>query len=191
MKEELTLSVAIDQLRSGNQDAFTHIYHLFFTKFRNYFHFYTARHDIAEELTHDIFLKLWVFHEKLPPGVDIESYLFIMARNCLYNHLKRKRKEYTVHQTVMAREPIVTDPAVQQAYQQTLEEYHACLNELDEEHRTIFLLSREEGLTNQQIAEQLGISYKMVRRKMETILKMMRSQLQPLSFIILTLLILA
>lgn len=187
----MTLEEAIEQLRCGNQAGFTHIYHLFFSKFRNYFHYYTGRYDIAEELTHDVFLKLWLFHDQLPLQLNIESYLFMMARNNLFNHLKRQRKEVSVHQQVIDKQPVAVDPLLQQVYRQTMEEYRQCLDQLDPDHKTIFLLSREEGLTYQQIAMQLGISAKMVKRKMEHTLKLLRNQLQPLCFIVLALLILA
>lgn len=96
-----------------------------------------------------------------------------------------------MHQMVVEKQPVDIDPAIQQLYRQTLNEYQECLNSLDADHRKIFLLSREEGLTYQEIAMQLGISAKMVKRKMEYTLKRMRSQLQPASFATLALLILA
>ena len=187
----MTLDEAIILLRQGNQDGFTYVYRLFFSKFRNYFHYYTRRFDISEELAHDVFLKLWVHRDKLPDSLNIESYLFMMARNSLFNHLKRQKKEATVHQLVTEKTPVTIDPGLQQVYQQALDEYHEWLNNLDADHKQIFLLSREEGLTYQQIAAALGISAKMVKRKMEHTLKVMRNQLQPLSLVIVSLLILA
>ncbi len=166
----MTLEQAIKALRSGDQAAFTHIYNLYFSKFRNYFYSYLSRYDLAEELTHDIFLKLWSFRQHLPEELDLESYLFLMARNCLYNFLKRKRKEAGVHARVRDREVIALDPSLQQDYQAAYKEYRYCLEQLDPQQKEIFLLSREEGLTYNEIAAQLGISARVVKRKMENAL---------------------
>lgn len=187
----MTLDEAIQELRGGNQDAFTHIYRLFFSKFRNYFHHYTGRYDIAEELANDVFLKLWLYHSQLPDIQNMESYLFIMSRNELFNHLKKQKKEAMVYQRVTDKQEVVLDPAVQEVYKQAMNEYQLCLNQLDAEHKKIFLLSREEGLTYAQIATYMGMSVKMVKRRMEHTLRLMRTQMQPLCLIALHLLILA
>src|ERR1700743_2755595 len=126
----MTLEQATKALRSGDQAAFTHIYHLYFSKFRNYFYSYLLRYDLAEELTHDIFLKLWSFRQHLPEELDVESYLFLMARNRLYNYLKRKRKEAGVHAKFGQEEAIVLEPLLQQDYQAAYKEYRYCLEQL-------------------------------------------------------------
>lgn len=191
MKKGITLDEAIYLLRSGDQTGFTHIYHLFFSKFRNYFHHYTGRYDISEELAHDVFLKLWIYHKSLPEILNIESYLFVMSRNVLFNHLKKQKKEAVVYQLATDKQEVIHDPAVEEVYKQAMNEYQQCLNQLDAEHKKIFLLSREEGLTYLQIAAHMGMSVKMVKRRMENSLRLMRNQMQPLCFIALHLLILA
>ena len=52
---------------------------------------------------------------------------------------------------------------------------HKAILQLPDKCREVYLLSRNEGLTNRQIAERLGISIKTVEAQMSIALKRLRS----------------
>jgi RNA polymerase sigma-70 factor (ECF subfamily) len=57
------------------------------------------------------------------------------------------------------------------------ERIHTALNELPEQCRTIFQMSRFEGLKYQEIADEMGLSVKTVENQMGKALKLMRIKL--------------
>ena len=57
------------------------------------------------------------------------------------------------------------------------EKIQAAMNELPEQCRTIFQMSRFEGLKYQEIADEMGLSVKTVENQMGKALKLMRVKL--------------
>ena len=64
-------------------------------------------------------------------------------------------------------------------YQELYELVQKAINQLPEKCKAIFVLSREEGLTYQEIANQLDLSVKTVENQMSIALKKMRAALKP------------
>lgn len=169
----------LTRLITGDQAAFTTLYDRYAGRTCNYFSSYIKRRDIAEELTQDIFTKIWTIRSSLKPGVPFEGFLFLMARNHAFNFLKRKLKEQAITAGLGLPEVDTEDPFVVQSYKETLREYRDCLGQLGESQRNIFLLNREQGLTYRQIAERTGISVKTVEWHISNALRILRNSIGP------------
>lgn len=185
----MTTETAVFGLRLGDESSFTYLYDQYAGKLCNYFTSFLKRRDIAEELTQDIFLKLWASRESLKEDLHFEAFLFLMARHHVFNFLKRKARELAVHESVAPGDVSYSDPFIHQLYKEALKEYHDCLEQLDPQQKKIFLLSRESGLTYSEISEELGLSVKTVEWHMSKTLKVFRGSMSPLSlaiFVVLT-----
>ena len=90
-----------------------------------------------------------------------------MWSSYLSNHLRRRSLEQAWQQTLAnLPEPEVPSPEVQAVLLQTLHEIEALLDGLPARARRVFLLAQLEGLTYAQIAEQLGVSVRTIKRDM-------------------------
>ncbi len=63
------------------------------------------------------------------------------------------------------------------SHDELLEEYQTALNHLNEKQRTVFLMSRMEGIKYQEIAERLGLSVKAVEKRMSAAIKILKQSL--------------
>ncbi|HSI91387.1 MAG TPA: RNA polymerase sigma-70 factor, partial [Adhaeribacter sp.] len=138
---------------------------------------FVRNQEIAEELTQDIFIHLWENRQTLQINSALKAYLFTMARNRAFNYLKSR----VARMSVVADEVPETYAAnaqnpEEELSQQELEKLVAeGIEQLPEKCRIVFTLSRHEGLSYQQIAEELQISPKTVEAHMGTALKKLRT----------------
>lgn len=141
----------------------------------------------AEETVQQVFFKIWDRDESITVTGSITAYLYRAVHNECLNLLKH-RKVRNAHQLYVAhRMKNEVEPATKKMLTRELEEkYNAALNELPEQCRTIFQLSRFDELKYREIADKLGLSVKTVENQMGKALKLLRVKLVDfLTFIVL------
>ncbi|MCD4792776.1 MAG: RNA polymerase sigma-70 factor [Bacteroidales bacterium] len=136
---------------------------------------YTEDKEAAEEVVQDVFYTLWEKREKITIKTSVKSYLHIAVRNkCLQkiNHLKVKQKYL---KAVNEQDKISTiRPDDNLIYNESIEIFNEALSKLPEKCRTIFKMSRFEGLKYKEIAFELSISVKTVEAYITKALKHFR-----------------
>ena len=130
----------------------------------------------AVDLTHDIFLRVLSAHEpaqgrsqdrQLDALREPRAYLTTVAGRVLRNHYRRRSLEHAwLVALAQLPNPHVPSPEDFLIILETLPEIDVMLNSLPSKARTAFLLSQLEGLTNAQIAGQLGVTVLTVKRYM-------------------------
>lgn len=138
--------------------------------------------DLAEEIAQDIFVKIWVKREKLAVVEKFENFLFIVARNHIYNEFRRKAKleEYTNHlfkyfQTIFETSET---PDKRLLFSELTKIVDQAVEQLPPQQRTIYQLSRQQGLSQEEIAAQLQISVHTVKSHMNKALHLIRNYLR-------------
>ena len=154
---------------------------LFKTHFKSlYAYAYTIVKDemAAEEMVQNVFFKIW---EK-KGGLDIQSpalaYLYKSVYHESLNYLKHQKVKaaYQAHTVYQMKNQ--SDHASKKIMLSELEQQiNKALDELPEQCRTIFQMSRFEELKYQQIADRLGLSIKTVENQMGKALKILRLKL--------------
>jgi RNA polymerase sigma-70 factor, ECF subfamily len=135
--------------------------------------------DMAKEVVHTGFIKLWDARQNLTPGVSPKSYLYKIITNNILDILKhRKIIEQHVQYVLQAgTEDAVTHPFDDVDVKQLQADIQTAINELPEQMRRIFEMSRFEGLKYAQIAGQLNISIKTVETQIGRALVKLREKL--------------
>ncbi|WP_316804431.1 RNA polymerase sigma-70 factor [Pedobacter nototheniae] len=133
--------------------------------------------DIAEEIVQGMFLKFWEKRESLKIQ-SVKAYLYRCVYNDCLNYIRQEKtkfkyQEFTIHTMNTEHEPASLKVELTEL-QQKLKQ---ALNDLPEQCRTIFQMSRFEELKYREIAEQLGLSIKTVENQMGKALKILRFKL--------------
>ncbi len=167
-------------MSSVNVDGTALFETVFKTHFKNLhtYAFSILRDDAAaEEVVQQIFYKLWEKREQIQIQHSLTSYLYRAVYNESLNCLRHAKVRAT-HRAATLRgntdEATTGDPAAIKELQRKIE---IAMNELPEQCRTIFQLSRFEDLKYKSIAAQLGISVKTVENQMGKALRLLRSKL--------------
>lgn len=133
----------------------------------------------AEEIVQSTFLMVWEKRETLAIRTSVKPYLYAMVRNACLNVLKHEKikQKYAGEEIAMADR---SHDSVSQAVASHELEYRIqlALEELPEQCRMVFKLSRFEELKYAEIAKQLDISIKTVENHMGKALRIMREQLK-------------
>jgi len=170
------ISTSLHQrLASGDELAFK----LFFQKNRprlfTYIYKVVKSREIAEELVLDIFVKIWSAKEILSEVENVDAFLYRMALNKSLDFLRTAAREKRIHQLLNHHMQYEQATATSN---HDLKEYNQqvihCLQMLTQQQQLVLNLSREEGLTHEQIADKLNLSKNTVKNHIVTALKTMR-----------------
>jgi RNA polymerase sigma-70 factor (ECF subfamily) len=149
--------------------------------------------DMAKEVVHIGFIKLWDARQNLTPGVSPKSYLYRIITNNILDLLKHRKITQQHIQFVLqaGADDAVTHPFDDIDVKRLQADIEAAIAELPEQMRRIFEMSRYEGLKYAQIAGQLNISIKTVETQIGRALVKLREKLRTYlsCFIILLILI--
>jgi len=141
---------------------------------------YTILNDseLAEEMVHQVFLKILERKNLLDVHTSLKAYLFRSVNNECLNYIKHQKvkQTYQSHAT-NEMDNFPETPSSKLSYKELELQLKRAINDLPEQCRTIFQLSRFEELKYAQIADQLGISIKTVEAQMSKALKRLRVEL--------------
>ncbi len=133
----------------------------------------------SEEIVQDVFLKLWLNREGLDEQGNIWLYLYVITKRLCLNKLREIRKSTELLEQLMQSMEVAGNLSEEQLMAAELEQRAKHLiSRLPKQQQLIFKLSREEGLTHNEIAQRLGLSPNTVKNHMVQALKTLKSTLQ-------------
>ncbi|MFB2119113.1 RNA polymerase sigma-70 factor [Parapedobacter sp. 2B3] len=133
----------------------------------------------SEEIVQDVFLKLWLNREGLDEQGNIWLYLYVLTKRLCLNKLREVRKSAVLFEQLMRNMEIAGNLSEEQLMADELERHaQRLISRLPKQQQLIFKLSREEGLTHNEIAQRLGLSPNTVKNHMVQALKTLKSTLQ-------------
>lgn len=149
---------------------------------------YQILHDQsqAEDLVQDTFVKLWNnCHLVSGDSIAIKNYLYTTTKNACLNILRHHKiaENHIQNQHNLLFEEAVLHKIIRS---EVLAEIHQAINSLPFSCRQIFRLCYVDGMKNSQVADLLGISINTVKTQKQRGLKVLRLQLRPELFLLLT-----
>jgi RNA polymerase sigma-19 factor, ECF subfamily len=168
------------RMRLGDEQALEVIFRTYYPGLVGFVRRYVKTTEIAEELVQDLFLKLWSRRGSLGEIDSVKTYLFRAARNTALNHLRRRKLE---HEWLEKEGTMITEEQTLEGDETVTESelaaaVRAAVDRLPPRCREVFMLSRDGGLTYNEIAKSLGISIKTVETQMGRALKALRESLK-------------
>lgn len=130
----------------------------------------------AEEIVQNVFYKLWEKKNKIAIETSLTAYLYKMVYYESLNFLKHMKVQKG-YQKYVADGNTEYEHADSLALKELQQKIDIAINQLPEQCRTIFQLSRFEELKYRAIADKLGISVKTVESQMTKALKTLRVKL--------------
>ena len=167
-----------DLLAKRDESAFERVFKTYFKNLHAYAFTILKDEAEAEEMVQQVFFKLWDRADRLSLSGSIAAYLYRAVHNESLNLLKHRkvRAEHQLHVVHTMKDR--ADNAPGKMMSKELEtKFQAALNDLPEQCRTIFQLSRFEEMKYREIADKLDISVKTVENQMGKALKILRLKL--------------
>jgi len=180
------------RMKKGDESAFRELYDRHSRQVAAFVFHLTHSAVDAEDILQDTFLKLWANREQLPPIVNPANYIFIIARNKTLDHLRKIAQQQKLVDHVWSNISGVADALdLQLDARESQQLINAALSRLTEQQRTIFYLSRQEGLDHATIASKLQLSKSRVKNVQVETLRFLRQFLSRHSELLFILFVLA
>jgi len=169
-------------LKEGNLQAFNELFDRYGKRLYHFSIRYLKSAVNAEEIVQEVFMKIWDNRLELSEQKSLESYLFTIARNGILNTIRKSKSEqaYLSYAKINPGKNVLLDDELN--FNELEKAYHAAIEQLSPRRKEIFLLSREDSLSNAEIAQKMNISVKTVENQMTTALSEIRKNLRSLGF---------
>lgn len=172
MNDRLNIET-LDALRNGDHKAFEAVFTAYYNKTKAFIYGYIKSGADAEELAEDLFVDLWENRRCIDLSKSFNAYLHTIARNSAINFLKHKY----VH------EKYINEIPAWESHHSSEDDYLAkelgllieeVVDSMPEQRKQIYRLSRNEGLSNGEIAERLNTTKRNVESQLSLALKEIR-----------------
>ena len=151
----------LNKIAAGDHLAFTDLFDAWQHNLGAFIFNITKSKELAEEITLDVFLKIWMTREALSEIKNFKAYLFTVSRNAAISSLRKIVNERTKHVEWTKTAIVPDDETIErETYLSLIDE---AINQLSPQRKKIYLLSREKGLKYEEIGAELGISRFTVR----------------------------
>jgi RNA polymerase sigma-70 factor (ECF subfamily) len=168
------------QIADGDTHAFTEIFHYYNARLFPFVCRLTKSEAIAEEIVQEVFLRLWVNRGKVAAMERPGAWLFLVASNLSLTHLRNAVNIAIKHAGAYRQaNATVTDAVLQELDRKDMAALvEAAVRQLPPKRQQVFRLSRQEGLTHDEIAQKLSISPHTVKDHLVLALKSIREYIQ-------------
>jgi len=181
MKPEYLHNLKIDPLSENTvEDDFSIIYEFYRPKLVVIVNSYIPSQEDAEEIIHDVFIKLWEKWDTLQITSNFTGYIYSMTRNACLDYLRAKKNKLTKEMSVEQQEfwlnhgALADDMASSILANELQSLVDKAIEQLPEKCKKVFRKSRMEGLCHKEISEELEISPKTVENHMSRALRQLR-----------------
>lgn len=159
--------------------AFDAIYERYSRKLYGFVLRYIKQEADAEEIVQEVFLKIWKSRSHIDVYSSFESFLFTIAYNFTISLLRKRvnEKKYLEHLRERQQIERAVDLMDEIQYNELNERVNSLLKKLTPRQREIFMLSRYEGLSHEEIAKKLNISVNTIKNHLVSALSFLKSNL--------------
>jgi RNA polymerase sigma-70 factor (family 1) len=167
----------VQLLAENDQQAFVTLYDRFHTGIYHYLLSFVKVPCYAEDLSQEVFLKIWAARQRLKLFSSFESYVFRTGRNAAYDFMKKIAADRALRNEIIWHS---TTNYIDSSHNVLIEKeydkiYHEAIGTLSAQGLKVFLLCREEGKTYQEAASIMGISHQTVKEHMANALQRLRN----------------
>jgi RNA polymerase sigma-70 factor (ECF subfamily) len=166
----------LSQISTGDEKAFSVFFRRFSAKVYTYALKIVKSETLSEEITQEVFVKIWNLGEQLNSIENLDAYLRILTRNHTLKVLRRLALEVRTSK-MMA-------PGYTETHNET-EEYiifkdsekilNQGIEQLPAQQKLVYMLCHQEGLKYEEAAERLNISKLTVKTHMQHALRFLRN----------------
>lgn len=165
----------IFQIQQDNEYAFKLLYKNYYSRVATFITGIIKKRETAQDLAQDVFINLWLNRKTLNVSGNLQNYLFVASRHAAINYLKKELSVTSepiedIHKNISS-DITVEDTLFAKEIRLLIE---MTVSEMPAQRQRIFRMSREQGMSNEDIANKLRISKRSVENQISLALKEIR-----------------
>lgn len=158
------------------KEQFKKLFDLYFEDIRRYLYYRCGDTALSTDLAQDTFMRVWEKQMDVLPDRDA-GLLYKIANDLFLSHHRRERIRRAAPEEIRF-ERQGQSPEEELQFRELQKKYERVLMRLPENQRIVFLMSRSEELSYQEIASRLSLSVKAVEKRMSGALARLRKELK-------------
>jgi RNA polymerase sigma-70 factor (ECF subfamily) len=172
-EQQLLLRIA-----EGDEKAFAQIYERFVPRLTPFVRKMLKEEPMVREVVQLTFIRLWMSRDTLREVRNFEAWIFRLATNVCYTHFKQLLTQERLLKQAAAGTSISHDPLMETMQAKALLSAVAeAVRQLSPQRKKIYTMSREQGLSVQEISTLTGLSPNTVRNTLSSSLDLIRQHL--------------
>ncbi|MDQ8005900.1 MAG: RNA polymerase sigma-70 factor [Pedobacter sp.] len=176
MSEKEKIKLLFQEIQQGNKEAFNHFFTIYYWRLVAFAKQYTKHLESAEEISSELFVKLWLKRSEFSSILNPEVYLYVSVKNACLNLIRSGKRQLAVIEDENNLE-------VSSANYSHLEDKElvklldAAVSSLPEQRKIIFKLIKEDGLKTSTVAQILGLSRRTVENQLYKAVKTLADEI--------------
>jgi RNA polymerase sigma-70 factor (family 1) len=159
----------LSRLQKGDEKAFAELFYMFYDKLFGFVLGITHSKTTAEDITQEVFLKIWQNRTEMMDVENINALLFRIAQNRTIDHLRKSAREVlatSLHVELESQDdsPEPLDLLIHDELRNRLSE---AVKQLPPQQQKIYTLYKEQGIQQDEIARQLNLSRSTIQSHMK------------------------
>lgn len=173
-------------IKKHDEEAFAAVYQ----KYHAYLYAlalkYLKDEEMAEDALQYVFVKLWESAPRIELEVNLKNYLYTMLKNHVLNQIRNNKHtisiQYADAQEAFVDEDLFTEALYSKELSSLLQKG---IEQLPPQKREVCQLKLEESISNQEIADRMGITIHTVKSHYQESLKMLRKYFEKVKMMLL------
>ena len=167
------------RIKNDNRLAFDTLFRKYYPLLCNFARSFTFSKDDAEEIVQEVFIHFWNKRSEITITRSVKSLLYTMVKNNGLNFIKKNKTRVKYESDFFLESTSSTGEDAQIDYQRFDKIIKSGIDRLPPKCKMVFILSRNDGLTYEEIGEYLQISRNTVENQMSIALRKLREHVKP------------
>ncbi len=161
------------ELKEGNPSAFREVFMALYPRLKGYCRLFIPDHQLVEDIIQDSFIAVWENHKNIQPEKSVENLFFVVVKNRCLNELKKKKLEegnigfenLPGSELQHLYQLDFTEKEEKSLEEMVVESLQKAVDELPGKMKQVFIHCKIEGRKQKEVADEMGISLKMVEKQ--------------------------
>lgn len=173
---EFADEILISGIKRDDYSSYNQLFMRYYSRLCAFVFNMTQNHSASEDVVQELFIRLWIQRGKLEITENISGYLYRSSKNAALNYLRAEKGRQKSIQNMPLQEWQSDEDLIEQI--EFSAALNQCIGQLPERSRDVFMKSRFDGLKQQEISDQLGISVKTIKNQIWKSLQFLKACLE-------------
>jgi RNA polymerase sigma-70 factor (ECF subfamily) len=157
----------IKRMQKGDEEAFSLLFYAYKDKLYTFLFKITRSEEQAEDLVQEVFIRIWNAKETLDKVENFNAFIYRIAQNLAIDQLRKFSVEtLALAQHNQGHENSTEDPYNNLFYNELKTKIEEAVNLLPPQQQKVYLMYKEQGFKQEEIAEKLKLSVSTIRNHM-------------------------